>query len=232
MSTTLSSNLLASLNSGSAASTAAAASSNAAATASAAASKDGAGSQAQFLKLLTTQLQNQDPLSPMDNAELTSQIAQINTVSGIATLNNSVTALSGQFMQMQALQSASLVGKQVTVPGDQLTIADGNATGGFSLDSGATAVSVDVINTAGAVIGSIDLGVQTAGQHTFSWPTGKNNVSGGLTFKVSASSGASALSPTPLMTDTVNAINTSGDTLQLELQKSGTVAYSAVRALN
>lgn len=228
MSSTLPSSLLASLNSGTAN-----AAGKAVASASSATPKEGAGSQAQFLKLLTTQLQNQDPLSPMDNAQLTSQIAQINTVSGIATLNSSVTALSGQFMQMQALQSASLVGKQVTVPGNQMAItSDGNATGGFSLDSGATAVSVQVINTAGAVVGSIDLGVQSAGQHTFSWPTGKSNVSGGLTFKVEASSGNTAIGATPLMTDTVTAINTSGDALQLELQKTGTVAYSSVRALN
>ncbi len=227
MSSTLSSSLLASLNGGTAAATG-----KAAASATAANPKEGAGSQAQFLKLLTTQLQNQDPLSPMDNAELTSQIAQINTVSGIATLNDSVTALSGQFMQMQALQSASLVGKQVTVPGNQLAITGGNATGGFSLDSGATAVSVQVINTAGAVVGTIELGVQTAGQHSFSWPTGKNNVSGGLTFKVGAISGNTAIGATPLMTDTVTAINTSGDSLQLELQKTGNVPYSSVRALN
>ena len=58
------------------------------------------GSQDRFLKLLVTQLQNQDPLSPMDNAQLTSQIAQINTVTGIATLNTSVQGLSSQFLQM------------------------------------------------------------------------------------------------------------------------------------
>src|SRR6476660_4928388 len=84
-----------------------------------------AGSQDRFLKLLVTQLQNQDPLSPMDNAQLTSQIAQINTVSGIATLNTSVQQLSSQFLQMQTLQGASLVGKDVIVPGSKLDIADG-----------------------------------------------------------------------------------------------------------
>ena len=67
---------------------------------------DAAGSQDRFLKLLVTQLKNQDPLSPMDNAQLTSQIAQINTVSGIATLNTSVQTLSTQFLQMQSLQGA------------------------------------------------------------------------------------------------------------------------------
>ena len=94
---------------------------------------DDPGSQDRFLKLLVTQLQNQDPLSPMDNAQLTSQIAQINTVTGIATLNTSVQGLSSQFLQMQTLQGASLVGKNVIVPGNKLDIEDGVAQGGFEL---------------------------------------------------------------------------------------------------
>ena len=78
-----------------------------------------------FLKLLVAQMQNQDPLNPMDNAQVTSQMAQINTVTGIEKLNSSVAGLSSQFMQMQALQGASLVGRDVIVPGSQLDIVDG-----------------------------------------------------------------------------------------------------------
>ena len=59
-----------------------------------------AGSADRFLKMLVTQLQNQDPLNPMDNAQITSQMAQINTVSGIEKLNTTVQGLNGQFMQM------------------------------------------------------------------------------------------------------------------------------------
>ena len=84
-----------------------------------------AGSQDRFLKLLVTQLKYQDPLSPMDNAQLTSQIAQINTVTGIATLNTSVQTLSTQFLQMQSLQGATLLGKDVIVAGNRLDIAEG-----------------------------------------------------------------------------------------------------------
>lgn len=222
MSAMLSSSLLASLNGTASAST----------TATDPTKSTGSGSEQQFLKLLTTQLQNQDPLNPMDNAEMTSQIAQINTVSGIATLNTSVTALSNQFMQMQALQSASLVGKDVVVPGNQVDVESGTGQGAFSLETPADAVKVDVINSSGVVVGSMNLGAQTAGQHGFSWDTGSVDTTNGLTFKVTATSGSSALTPTLLMSDKVVAINTSGDTLQLELQKSGTVPYSSVKALN
>ncbi len=61
-------------------------------------------------------MQNQDPMNPMDNAQVTSQMAQINTVTGIEKLNTTVAGLNGQFVQMQALQGASLVGRDVTCP--------------------------------------------------------------------------------------------------------------------
>ena len=108
-------------------------------------------------------MQNQDPLSPMDNAQVTSQMAQINTVSGIEKLNTSVQGLSGQFMQMQALQGATLVGHDVVVPGDLLSVGSGLAQGGFELGSAADNVKVEVLAPSGQVLDTIDLGAQTSG---------------------------------------------------------------------
>lgn len=195
-------------------------------------STSASGTQAQFLQLLTTQLQNQDPLNPMDNAQLTSQIAQINTVSGIATLNTSVQGLSTQFLQMQTLQGAALIGKGVTVPGNQLDIESGVGQGGFQLASAADAVNVSVVNQAGTVVGTMNLGAQSAGTHGFNWPAGTYDNTAGLTFKVTATSGATALSPTSLMHDTVDSVSASGTTMNLTLQKSGTVGYSTVVAFD
>jgi flagellar basal-body rod modification protein FlgD len=193
---------------------------------------DAAGSQDRFLKLLVTQLQNQDPLSPMDNAQLTSQIAQINTVSGIATLNTSVQGLSSQFLQMQSLQGASLVGKNVIVPGNKLDIADGTAQGGFELTSAADAVKMEVLSPAGQVLDTVAMGAQSAGMHSFNWAAGSYTNTSGLTFRITAISGATTLTSTALMRDTVDAVSTSGSTLQLELDRAGTVDYSTVRAIN
>ena len=195
-------------------------------------STSAAGTQTQFLKLLTTQLQNQDPLSPMDNAQLTSQIAQINTVSGIATLNTSVQGLSSQFLQMQSLQGAALVGKNVIVPGNKLDIADGTAQGGFELTSAADAVKVEVMNPAGRVVDTLNLGAQSSGMHSFDWAAGTYDNTSNLSFKVTATSGATTLTSTALMRDKVDAVSTSGDALMLELDRAGTVAYSTVRAIN
>jgi len=205
---------------------------NGTASSSATAAADDAGSQDRFLKLLVTQLQNQDPLSPMDNAELTSQIAQINTVSGIATLNTSVQQLSSQFLQMQTLQGASLVGKDVIVPGNKLDIANGVGQGGFELTSAADAVKVEVMSPAGQVLDTLNLGAQSSGVHGFDWASGNYDNTSNLSFRVTATSGSTALSSTALMRDTVNAVSASGSALQLELARSGTVDYSTVKAIN
>ncbi len=185
-----------------------------------------------FLKLLVTQMQNQDPMNPMDNAQVTSQMAQISTVSGVDKLNSTVQGLSGQFMQMQALQSASLIGKDVIVPGNKMSVEDGTGQGGFELTSAADNVKVEVLNGAGRVVDTVNLGAQTAGTHSFDWNAGAVATSDNMTFRLTATSGASDLKPTALMRDKVVAVNTSGDSLTLELQKSGDTAYSSVKSYN
>ena len=185
-----------------------------------------------FLKLLVAQMQNQDPLNPMDNAQVTSQMAQISTVTGVQTLNTSVQGLSTQMVGMQALQGASLVGHDVIVPGNKLDLQNGVGKGGFELTSAADAVKVDIISAAGQVVDTMNLGAQSAGMQSFSWPAGANATATGLTFKVTATSGATKLDSTALMRDTVSAVSTNGNTLMLDLQNSGDVAYSTVKAFN
>jgi flagellar basal-body rod modification protein FlgD len=186
-----------------------------------------------FLKLLVTQMQNQDPLNPMDNAQVTSQMAQINTVNGIEKLNTTVQGLSGQFVQMQALQSAALMGRDVVVPGNRLDIASGVAQGGFELTSDASKVKVEVLSANGVVMDTLDLGAQKTGQNSFDWQAGTATNESGLTFRVTATDATGAtLSSTALMRDRVDAVTTSGNTLNLELQYGGTVPYTSVRALN
>ena len=185
-----------------------------------------------FLALLVEQLQNQDPLSPMDNAQLTTQIAQINTVTGIDKLNTSVGGLSGQFAQMQALQGTSLVGRDVVVPGNVLDIANGVGQGGFELSAPADNVKVEMLSPSGQVVDTMNLGAQGSGMQGFDWPTSTATNASGLTFRVTATSGSIKSSPTTLMRDHVNAITTTGNALNLELQNGGLVPYSTVRAVN
>jgi flagellar basal-body rod modification protein FlgD len=191
-----------------------------------------AGSADRFLKLLVAQMQNQDPLSPMDNAQVTSQMAQINTVSGIEKLNQTVQGLNGQFVQMQALQGATLVGRDVIVPGNQLSIADGTAQGGFDLAGPADAVKVEILGASGQVIDTLNVGAQSSGLHGFDWPAGSATEASGLRFRVTATSGATSGTSTALMRDRIDAVATGGDSLTLELARSGAVPYASVKAFN
>lgn len=213
----------------------AAAAAAAAATAAAKAKASSSTVSAQtFLKLLTTQLQNQDPLNPMDNAQMTSQMAQINMVEGINTLNTNVTSMSGQFSQMQALQSAALVGHEVIMAGNKLAVdsTTGAGVGGFQIDAAATDVVVNVMNSAGKIIDTKDFGKVDAGRQSFSFDTSKYASTTDLSFEVKATSGTTAMEATALMTDTVNSVSANGSSLTLQLAKSGTVPYSDILNFN
>ena len=177
-------------------------------------------------------MQNQDPLNPMDNAQVTSQMAQISTVSGIEKLNTSIETMSGQFTQMQALQGASLVGRKVLLEGDTLAVADGKGAAGFDLAGAADNVKVEILSPSGRVIDTLQLGAQSAGRHGFEWTATGVTDNSGLRFRVTATTGAAKVPATPLVGDVVNAVSTTGDKLSLELLGGRTVAYSDIKAFS
>ncbi len=185
-----------------------------------------------FLKLLVTKMQNQDPMNPMDNAQVTSQMAQINTVTGIEKLNTTLGAMSSNFTQLQMLQGVSMVGHQVQVEGNRLFVdSDGVASGGFSLNASAGNVQVDITNSAGKVLGTLNEGALAAGEHGFVWTPPAGTDTSNLSFKVRATSGNTAVGSTPLMTDVVDAVRTGSSGLNLQLRHSGETAYSSIKAV-
>ncbi|HEX7684753.1 MAG TPA: flagellar hook assembly protein FlgD [Trinickia sp.] len=131
--------------------------------------------QQTFLQLLVTQLQNQDPTNPMDSSQMTSQLAQINTVTGISQLNTTLTSLASQLSAGQSAQASLLIGQSVLVPGTSATtalstVASGVSTGfGVSLDTNASDVTVTIKDSSGQVVGTVDLGAQNAGTVPVSW---------------------------------------------------------------
>jgi flagellar basal-body rod modification protein FlgD len=191
-----------------------------------------AGSEDRFLKLLVAQMQNQDPMNPLDNAQVTSQMAQINTVSGIDKLNKTVAGLNGQLVQLQALQGVTLVGRDVTVVGDRLAVADGVGIGGFELKSAADNVKVEILNGAGRVAGTLDLGAQASGRHAFEWPAGSVREGDGYRFRVTANAGSVSVLGSKLMRDHVESVSSAGNALSFALRHSGPVGYDAVKAFN
>ena len=191
-----------------------------------------AGSADRFLKLLVAQMTSQDPLNPMDNAQVTRQMAQINTVNGIEQLNTTVEGLNRQFVQMQTLQGAALVGHDVTLQGDRLAVTDGSGAGGFELTGSADRVKVEVLAPSGHVVDTLELGAQGAGRHGFGWAAPTLPDGAPYRFRVSATVGAAVVPSTPLMRDRVVAVSTAGDRLNLETQYSGSVGYADVKAFN
>jgi flagellar basal-body rod modification protein FlgD len=185
-----------------------------------------------FLKLLVTQMQNQDPLNPMDNAQVTSQMAQINTVSGIEKLNTTVGGLNSQFIQMQSLQAATLVGHDVWLEGNALQVTNGVGEAAFNLDDPADRVKVEILNPAGKVVDTLDLGAQGAGRQEFSYTKDGLADDAQLSFRVTAMSGTKAVTSTALMLDHVESVGIDGDTLTLALARSGDTPYSQVLAIH
>jgi flagellar basal-body rod modification protein FlgD len=188
--------------------------------------------QDRFMKLLIAQMQNQDPMNPMDNAQVTSQMAQIQTVTGVSTLDTSIKALSSQFVQMQALQSVSLVGRDVTIEGKRLDMSSGTGEGIFELANPADAVKLEVLSPAGNVIDTVQLGAQGAGRQKFDWQPGANDPTANYNFRITATKGTVAVTSLTYSQDKVLAVNTSGAKLQLQLQNAGLVDYGVVKTID
>jgi len=126
--------------------------------------------QDDFLLLLTTQMTHQDPTKPMENGDFLAQMAQFGTVEGINGLQDSFTEFAGSLTSNQALQAAGLIGKSVEFPGDAAHLdLTRPLSGSIELDSSASQVSVDIIGQNGAVVKTLNLGTQTAGNTKFSW---------------------------------------------------------------
>lgn len=191
--------------------------------------------QNRFLKLLTTQLKNQDPLNPMDNAQTTSQLAQISTVDGITQLNATLKSLMGSYRSSEALQAAALVGHAVLVPGSGLQVVSGQAAGGVQLASAADKVSVSVTDGNGLEVKRIDLGSLSAGTHEFVWD-GKNEsgtpvADGKYSVKVTAYQGENKVDAASLQLATVNSVITGGSEIQVDVGSLGRVSMGDIKLI-
>lgn len=126
--------------------------------------------QSEFLKLMVTQLNNQDPLKPMENGEFYTQIAQFSTVAGIQDLQSSFQQVASAMYSGQALQASALVGRNVLVGTQEAVLSAGGAVAGvLELPVGTPQAGVTVYDEAGQVVRRVDLGAQAAGQAQFAW---------------------------------------------------------------
>ncbi len=193
--------------------------------------KNAAGSEDRFLKLLVAQLSNQDPMNPMDNAQMTSQMAQISTVTGVQQVNQAIQELSAQLASMQMLQSSSLVGRSVLVDGSKLPVTDGKASGAVDLVAAADSVKVDILSAGGKIIDTIDLGARAAGRQTFDWDAKGRMTSGTVSYRVTASQGGNSVATSTLASALVEGVSSDSGSMNVQLQNLGNVAYDKVRAI-
>ena len=126
--------------------------------------------QAEFLALMTAQLQYQDPLKPMENGDFLGQMAQFGTVSGISDLNTTINTMSASFQSNQALQASTLVGRRVLVPSQSGILNEGaSLMGSVELAQPASKVVITIKNSAGQLVNRQELGLQQAGLIDFEW---------------------------------------------------------------
>jgi len=191
-------------------------------------------SEDRFLTLLVTQLKNQDPLNPMDNAEMTTQLAQISTVGGIDKLNTTLQSLLAAYGATQSMQATSLMGQGVLVPGHALNLQNGVAAGGVTLDGAADRVVVSIIDKSGVLRQELDLGAQPAGTVNFAWDGATANgraKDGAYTFKVAAVRGDANVTATPLAYGRVTAVSPSASGATLTVDGVGSVAMADVKQI-
>jgi len=188
-----------------------------------------------FMTLLVTQMQNQDPLNPMDNAELTSQLAQINTVKGIDSLNSTMQKLLTSYSDALSMQSSSLVGKNVLAAGNSLQLGSSGALAGVKLAGDADKVSIVITDAKGVKVAQEDLGAQKAGVIDFAWDgkdaDGVQLANGSYQFSVQATQGGNKVTATALEVGMVSALVRGQNGFQLEIPGTGLVDFSAVEQI-
>ncbi len=191
--------------------------------------------QDRFMKLLVTQMRNQDPLNPMDNAQVTSQMAQLSTVTGIDKLNNTLETLISNVQLGQSYQASSMIGRSILTPGNTIQTAGEGGYFGVELPIGADKVKVNIKDSAGATVRTIELGKQDAGTIPLTWDGFKDDgtvaATGNYKFEVSATIGTNTAESTALSFAKVLSISNYPTGVKLNLSNLMTVDTSAVKEI-
>jgi flagellar basal-body rod modification protein FlgD len=190
--------------------------------------------QADFLKLMTTQLQNQDPFAPMDNADFIAQMAQFSTVTGITDMGQTLKSMSDQLQEFRIATASNLLGHSVLVPGN-LARPDENGEihGVVDLPSSASMSNIRFTNEQGEILHQVDMGAQPRGLVGFSWLDIPSEIlEAGDAIRVEAyadtGNGLEAVSPS-VFADVLAATTGNGrDGVQLDVRDYGTISAAEV----
>lgn len=190
-----------------------------------------------FLKLMITQLNNQDPFKPMENGEFLGQIAQFGSVTGLDNLNKKMDELTTSLTSGQALQAGSLIGREVLAPVDTGYLQTGGSLRGqVTLDASSSEVTMRVTDQAGQLVKELPLGAAQSGEFKFTWDGTNNNgdfmAPGLYNVQISALQGSTQVEQQTNLFAEVESVNLSGGTgLTLNLQGLGPVAFNNVNQI-
>jgi flagellar basal-body rod modification protein FlgD len=196
-----------------------------------------------FMTLLVTQLKNQDPLNPMDNAQLTSQLAQLQTVTGVNKLNDTLESLKASYQSTESMQATNLIGHGVLVDGSSVTLSGSKGILGVELGSDVDSLQVVISDKNGKEVQTMDLGAQKAGVIPLAWdgvPDATNVGSdgkpvtvadGNYTFSIVATKGGERTSDAKgLSFDSVASVTTNSlDGVKLNLPSKGAVTLADIK---
>jgi flagellar basal-body rod modification protein FlgD len=193
-----------------------------------------------FLTLMLAQLQNQDPTSPVDSNEFLSQLASLSEVQGITQLNTSFATLSNSLLSGQALQASSLLGHTALVTSSTASLAAAGATvnGAVSVPQTSSSVVLNIKNSAGVLMQSINLGAQPAGLADFTWngqtSSGTAAPAGTYTLSAQVNGVAAGTAVGTLVSGTVDSVTMGAGAsgLTLNISGLGSVPFSSVQQIS
>jgi flagellar basal-body rod modification protein FlgD len=206
------------------------------ATSSAATSATKTLGESDFLKLLTAQLQAQNPLNPMDSTNFTAQLAQFSSLEQLTGINSELQYVLASQTSLQNTMVTSLIGKTVRVSGNTVTL-NRQADMRYSLAGEASKVTISVYDANGALMKTTVLGAQSAGNNTFTWDgkdsNGNTLPAGQYTFTAEAVNAAgNAVTATPLYTGVVTGVSFENNTTYLTLDYNRRIQLGDIREIS
>lgn len=192
--------------------------------------------QDRFIKLLVAQMNNQDPLNPLNNSEVTTQFAQLSTVSGINKLTDLMSGFNSSFTASQSLQAAALIGHGVFTPGNLTVLDGGKALAAAELPQSVDSVTVTIKNASGETVHSATLGAQPPGTLAVQWDgvTDQGNVAPNGTYKFeiqALAAGKQVSDIKPLSFGYVNSVTLGNDGVTANIGGIGGVAVSQIQQI-
>ena len=191
--------------------------------------------QADFLRLMTEQLKNQDPLKPLDNAQFLGQLAQFSTVQGIDSMQGAMNSMASVMENDQALRAATLVGHDALVNADSLTLAAGSGVHGEIAATSAGPMKIEIVDASGAVVRHIDMDAATSGDVPFAWDgrddSGAVAPTGTYSVRATSGTGQDALALDVSVAAHIDSVSIESTGLVLNLSGVGSVPLSSVRRI-